>query len=214
MMVMLSEYRQLGPLAQVSAAVVVAALGYRIITTLSRKLSSSNLPTVDLVHSSKQHTFSKEIQDQLKLIAGVGIIDDCHSGSTVQHRSRVARDPSQPNLRQVHLIDSALLEEVDVKPGALGENITTRNFDLLSCSPGTTLCIGDVVLAVTGLRNPCQQIEAFQTGLLQRVLRTRDDGSLERRAGIMAVVIRGGTIVPGDVIRVAHPAIRVPMEKV
>ena len=199
-------------LVQVGAAAVIGALGYQIATRLAAHWLPQ--PKVMSLHSSTQHGFSKELQRQLSLVAGIGIDNDCHAGSTVQHRSRVARDPTQPNLRQVHLIDISVLEEVGVDPGALGENITTCNFDVLSCHPGTTLCIGDTVMSVTGLRNPCEQIEKYRKGLLHQLLRTRDNGTLERRAGIMAVVVRSGTIVAGDEIRVVHPATRVPMEKV
>lgn len=166
---------------------------------------------VTSVHCGSSHSFTKAGVEEIDLIAGQGVRGDVHAGSTVQHRSRVAADPSQPNLRQVHLLHSELFETMAghgyrVGPGDLGENITTRDIDLLELPIGTTLKIGsDALLAVTGLRNPCQQINRFQDGLLNTVLRRRADGSLERLAGIMAVVVFGGTVRPDDVIRVSLP---------
>jgi MOSC domain-containing protein YiiM len=94
------------------------------------------------------------------------------AGRTVQHRSRVAKDSSQPNLRQVHLIHAELFDELrdagfTVVPGDLGENVTTRGIDLLALPTGTRLRIGaEAMVEVTGLRNPCRQIERFQPGLM------------------------------------------------
>jgi MOSC domain-containing protein YiiM len=137
---------------------------------------------------------------------------DAHSGVTVQHRSRVARDPSQPNLRQVHLIHVELLDEVDeagftVPPGAMGENVTTSGIDLLSLPLGTHLRIGtEAVVEVTGLRNPCLQIEGYEPGLLKRMVGRDEAGNVVRRAGVMSVVLQGGVVRPGDAIAVELPA--------
>lgn len=145
------------------------------------------------------------------LVAGMGVEGDAHFGATVRHRSRVAADPTQPNLRQVHLLQGELLEELSaagltVAPGALGENITTRGIDLLASSTGTILRVGeDVLVAVTGLRNPCRQIEHFQDGLLDRVLDRDVDGRLIRRAGVMGVVVRGGKVTVGATIDAQPP---------
>ena len=138
----------------------------------------------------------------------MGVQGDAHFGATVQHRSRVKADPTQPNLRQVHLIHAELLEELlhegfSVQPGDLGENVTTRNLDLLALPVGAVLRIGDVLLGLTGLRNPCLQIEQFQSGLLKRV--TDNSGQGRHRAGVMAVVLRGGHISVGDAIEYALP---------
>jgi MOSC domain-containing protein YiiM len=130
---------------------------------------------------------------------------------TVQHRSRVAADPTQPNLRQVHLMHEELFDELArdgyaVKPGEMGENVTTRGLDLLALPRHTVLRIGaDAVVEVTGLRNPCLQIDAFQSGLLKQVVHRDDDGQLVRKAGIMGIVLHGGRIEPGDSIRVEPP---------
>lgn len=167
------------------------------------------------------HAFSKNNQDEIVLVAGLGVAGDAHQGATVKHRSRVARDPSQPNLRQVHLIHSELHDELQqagfaVAPGQLGENLTTRGIALLELPTGTYLHIGDeAVLQVTGLRNPCAQIEHFQPGLLAAVLDRDKNGNLIRKAGIMSVVLIGGVVRPGDGIRVVLPPVpHVPLQPV
>lgn len=160
---------------------------------------------------SGSHDFSKACCESLRLFSGIGIAGDAHAGATVQHRSRVAVDPSQPNLRQVHLIHHELLDQLaaegfDVAPGQLGENMTTRGMDLLALPTGTKLHIGETVLVeVTGLRNPCQQIEAFRPGLLGRLVHKREDGSIERLAGVMGIVLAGGEVACGDPVAVELP---------
>lgn len=158
------------------------------------------------------HGFSKPVVDHIVLIEGWGVEGDAHAGTTVQHRSRVARDPSQPNLRQVHLMHSELFDEVAaagyrVAPGQLGENVTTRGIDLLRLPTGTLLHLGaDACVRVTGLRNPCRQIDDFDPGLLREVLGRAEDGSVERRGGVMGVVVAGGVVRRGDPIRVELPS--------
>jgi MOSC domain-containing protein YiiM len=164
------------------------------------------------VASSDVHGFSKQLRDAVTVVEGLGITGDTHAGVTVQHRSRVRRDPSQPNLRQVHLIHSELFDELrgagyDVGPGDLGENVTTQGIDLLGLPRGTRLRLGaDVLLEVTGLRNPCQQINDFRAGLLKEVVRPDGDGGVIRKGGIMTVVLQGGLVRPGDPIAVELPA--------
>ena len=173
------------------------------------------MSSVVAVHRSAGHTFSKAGEAAVTLLEGLGVEGDAHAGVTVKHRSRVAADPTQPNLRQVHLLHAELLEELDVPAGALGENLTTRGVDLLSLSTGTLLHLGDAaVVELTGLRNPCHQIDDFRHGLLKRVVGLRGDGSVERRAGVMGVVRTGGVVRPGDQIVVSAPAVHVPMQKV
>jgi MOSC domain-containing protein YiiM len=167
------------------------------------------------VHRSGEHTFSKTSALSVTLLVGLGVEGDAHAGETVRHRSRVAADPTQPNLRQVHLLHAELLEELEVAPGSLGENVTTRGLDLLGLSAGTLLHLGDTaVVELTGLRNPCHQIDSYRHGLLKRVVGLRDDGSVERRAGVMGVVRTGGVVRAGDQIVVSAPAVHVPMERV
>jgi MOSC domain-containing protein YiiM len=167
------------------------------------------------------HRFSKCSAPQLRLIAGHGVEGDAHCSTTVKHRSRVAADPGQPNLRQVHLIHAELFTELaargfTVSPGELGENITTQGLDLLSLPRGTVLRIGaEVQLEVTGLRNPCGQIERFQPGLLAAVLDKGPGGEVIRKAGIMAVVRVGGMVRCGDTIGLELPAMpHLPLERV
>lgn len=162
------------------------------------------------VYTSADHSFSKQPVDEIELVAGLGVAGDCHKGARVRHRSRVAADPTQPNLRQVHLMHTELFDELrpdfDIKGGDLGENITTRGIDLLSLPTGALLKIGGTALvAITGLRNPCRQIDAFRPGLLKRVAHKGADGKLIRKAGVMGVVILGGTVRPGDGIGVTLP---------
>lgn len=178
-------------------------------------------PHVLAVHARAVHAFSKDAQPRIELLPGAGVAGDAHCGETVRHRSRVARDPTQPNLRQVHLLHAELLEDLqdrgfDVRPGQLGENLTTSGLPLLALSQGTLLAIGpQAVVRVTGLRNPCAQIESFRPGLLAAVLDRAADGSLVRKAGIMGVVVAGGPVHPGDTIAIAErPDRHVPLQPV
>lgn len=163
------------------------------------------------VSRSATHTLTKGNQVEIQLLEGLGVEGDAHAGVTVKHRSRVARDPSQPNLRQVHLIHAELHEELRdagfvLSAGQMGENITTRGIDLLGLPTGARLRIGaEAVIEVTGLRNPCKQMEEIQTGLMAAVLDRDQDGNLIRKAGVMAVVIAGGPIRPEDSIRLELP---------
>jgi MOSC domain-containing protein YiiM len=172
------------------------------------------------VHRDDAHRFSKFAVEAITLRAGLGVEGDAHFGATVQHRSRVARDPSAPNLRQVHLIADELLDELtergfQVAPGSLGENVTTRGLDLLALSAGTRLQLGaDALIDITGLRNPCVQLDRFQGGLQRAVLDRDAAGNLVRRAGVMAVVVQGGVVRPGDAISVVSPAVHRPLEPV
>ncbi|HEV8389413.1 MAG TPA: MOSC domain-containing protein [Dongiaceae bacterium] len=164
-------------------------------------------PTVLAVHRSPTHSFSKAPALSIRLIAGIGVEGDAHAGETVKHRSRVARDPTQPNLRQVHLIHAELHDELaakgfTVKPGDMGENITTRGIDLLGLPTGTRLLIGQAVIELTGLRNPCAQLDRFQAGLMQATLDSDAEGNLIRKAGVMGVVLVSGDVGTGYPIAV------------
>ena len=164
--------------------------------------------TVVAVSRNSAHTFSKLTESSIRLLPGLGVEGDAHLGTTVQHLSRIAVDPTQPNLRQVHLLHSELFDELRdagfaVAPGDIGENITTRGIDLLNLPVGAVLLIGDsAVIEVTGLRNPCVQLDRFQPGLLEAVR-----GSADRapQTGIMSIVLAAGEIRPGDPIRVELP---------
>ena len=164
------------------------------------------------VHRDGQHRFSKQASERIQLLLGLGVAGDAHCGATVQHRSRVAQNPNQPNLRQVHLLHAELFDELSAKgfsvqPGELGENITTRAIDLLALPVGTELHIGaEAILTLTGLRNPCNQIERFHSGLLSAVLAQAADGRLIRKAGVMAVVSQAGWVEPNDPISIRLPA--------
>ncbi|TLP48479.1 MOSC domain-containing protein [Cohaesibacter sp. CAU 1516] len=177
--------------------------------------------TILAVASSDHHGFSKALQTEIRLLEGLGVEGDAHMGETVKHRSRVRVDPTQPNLRQVHLIHSELFDEAagkgfSVKAGDLGENITTSGIDLLSLPTGTLLRIGATAeVTLTGLRNPCQQINDWQPGLLSVMLVKGDDGGLIRKAGVMGIVRAGGVVKPGDRISfILPPEPHKPLERV
>lgn len=167
--------------------------------------------TVTAVSVSAAHTFSKTERLSIRLVTGLGVSGDAHAGVKVKHRSRVATDPTQPNLRQVHLIHAELFEMLgarglDVAAGDLGENITTQGVYLLGLPTHTRLHLGaEVVVEVTGLRNPCVQLDAFQPGLLKAVLSRDAEGNLSRKAGVMGVVLAGGEVGPGAEIGVELP---------
>lgn len=173
------------------------------------------------VSSSPKHTMSKPNRGAIRLLAGLGVEGDAHFGATVKHRSRVARDATRPNLRQVHLIHAELIDELGrvgfaLDPGQMGENVTTRGVDLLGLPAGTRLRLGvGAVIEVTGLRNPCKQLDGLKPGLMAALLDHDAEGRLIRRAGIMAIVLAGGEVVPGDAIEVElpHPPHR-PLEPV
>lgn len=168
--------------------------------------------SVRAVHRRAGHGVGKDTQESIDVVAGMGVVGDAHFGETVQHRSRVAADPSQPNLRQVHLLHTELLDELAnagfaVGPGTMGENITTVGVDLLGLPRGTVLRIGDdAMIEITGLRNPCAQLNEIADGLMAATLERAPDGSLIRKAGVMGIVITGGPIRAGDPIRVALPS--------
>jgi len=167
--------------------------------------------TVIAVSKSPGHSFSKPNQKSIKLLRGLGVEGDAHLGEKVQHRSRVAKDPNQPNLRQVHLIHAELHDELrergfDVSPGQMGENITTRGINLLGLPAGTRLHIGKTaIVEVTGLRNPCSQLDDFQQGLLKTVLDRDEQGNLIRKAGVMGIVLTDGVVYVNDDIRMKLP---------
>jgi MOSC domain-containing protein YiiM len=167
--------------------------------------------TILAVSKNGTHTFSKPNQDRIVLLAGLGVEGDAHMGETVKHRSRVRKDPTQPNLRQVHLIHAELYDELNasgfnVSVGEMGENITTRGVDLLGLPTGTRLHLGSTaIVEVTGLRNPCYQLDDFQEGLMKAVLDKDEQGNLIRKAGVMSIVLAGGEVRAGDPIRVELP---------
>lgn len=180
-------------------------------TRHNRGVSSEETGSVAGLYRSAEHAFSKTAQQQIDLVAGLGVAGDAHSGATARHRSRVAADPTQPNLRQVHLVPGELHDELqaagfDVSPGDIGENITTRGVDLLSLPTGTLLQLGErALVALTGLRNPCRQLDDFRPGLMRAVLDRSSDGELVRRAGVMGVVVLGGRVEVGDLIQIGLP---------
>jgi len=168
--------------------------------------------TVVSVHLSPTHSFSKPSALQIRLLEGRGVEGDAHCGESVQHRSRSDKRPPAPNLRQVHLMPAELFDELAtqgfrVEPGELGENITTRGIDLLALPEGTALHIGAAaVVTLTGLRTPCAQIEAFQSGLQRAVLDRTQPGRPRPKAGVLGVVAAGGSVAPDDTIVIVLPA--------
>lgn len=178
---------------------------------LSAPAPGTDVATVVSVSLNPAHRFSKIVQTRIRLLKGLGVEGDAHMGEKVKHRSRVAQNPNQPNLRQVHLLQSEVFEELaakgfDLKQGDIGENILTTGVDLLSLPVGTVLHIGsDAVVELTGLRNPCVQIEDFQAGLLKAFLGKTEDGQIIRKSGVMSVVKNSGWVEAGDTIRIELP---------
>jgi len=158
------------------------------------------------------HHFSKIPSLSIRLLRGLGVAGDAHMGETVKHRSHVRKGPTQPNLRQGHLIHAELFDELRakgfmVRPGDLGENVTTPGIDLLALPTGTRLHLGaSAVVEITGLRNPCIQLDDFQKGLMAATLDRDADGNLIRKAGIMSIVLLEGDVRPGDTVRAEMPA--------
>ena len=182
---------------------------------------TKNMPIVKAVNLSEEYTFSKSNKESIMLLEGLGVEGDIHLGKTVRHRSRVRKDPTVANLRQVHLIHSELHDELkekgfDVKPGEMGENVTTTGLDILGLPRDTILHLGaEAQIQITGLRNPCSQLDNFQPGLMKAVLDKDEEGNLIRKSGIMSIVLKGGIVRPGDAIRVEFPeGQRVALEKV
>jgi MOSC domain-containing protein YiiM len=166
---------------------------------------------VAAVSRSPAHDFAKPNEPGITLLAGLGVEGDAHLGATVKHRSRAKKDPTAPNLRQVHLLHAELLDELraggfDLSPGQLGENVTSTGIDLLGLPVGATLYLGaTAVVQVTGLRNPCYQLDDLMPGLMKATLGRDADGKLIRKAGVMSVVLAGGVVRPGDEIRIELP---------
>ncbi len=163
------------------------------------------------VSRGADHALGKPVVGAITLLVGLGVEGDAHCGETVQHRSRVTRDPTARNLRQVHLIHAELHQQLrgrgfEVGPGEVGENVTTAGVPLLALPAGTRLRLGEeAVVELTGLRNPCKQLEGHAEGLLAAVLNRDASGQLVRLAGVMAVVTQGGRVVAGDTIEVELP---------
>lgn len=170
------------------------------------------MATVVAVAAHPAHAFSKPVKMSIHLVTGLGVEGDAHLGATVKHRSRVARDPSVANLRQVHLLHAELLDELAAKgfpvaPGDIGENVLTWGIALLELPRGTRLQLGpNAIVELTGLRNPCAQLDNFRPGLMAAVLDRDPDGRLMRKAGVMAIVVNGGEIAAGDPVSVRLPA--------
>jgi len=170
------------------------------------------MPVVTSVSRSGRHTFSKPVVLTIRLVPGLGVEGDAHLGEKVKHRSRVRKNPDDPNLRQVHLIHEELFDELrqagfSVCAGDMGENVTTRGLDLLSLPKGARLHIGDeALIEITGLRNPCRKLNRLQARLMAATLDRDAEGQLIRKAGVMSIVVAGGEVRAGDPIRVELPA--------
>jgi len=167
-------------------------------------------PTVIAVASDSEHNVIKPVRESIKLIAGLGIEGDAHAGKKIQHRYDKNRNPDAPNLRQVHLMHAELFDQMaelgmTVKPGQMGENITTRNIDILGLPRGTHLKMGEAVIEVTGLRNPCKHLNKVAIGLMAACISRYDDGAIFPQSGVMGIVIAGGDIRAGDEIQIITP---------
>lgn len=169
-------------------------------------------PSVIAVHKKSSYSFHKDTVPTIYLVAGIGVEGDIHSGETVKHRSRVRRDPAQPNLRQVHLMPSELFDELKekgfkVRVGELGENITTSGIDLINLPKDTRMIFeSGAEIQITGLRNPCHQLDDWQKGLLKACLEKDAEGNLIRKAGVMAIVLKGGKVSAKETVRILKPS--------
>ncbi len=166
--------------------------------------------TILAVSRAEEHGFSKEPRESIKLLAGLGVEGDAHAGKTVQHLYQIKRDPTQPNRAQVHFLQVELFDEMaalgfTLKPGAMGENVLTRGLDLITLPTGTLFQIGEAIVEISGIRDPCKKIDALGKGLTKALLDKDADGQIVRKAGIMGVVVRSGVIAPGDTIEVTLP---------
>ena len=170
-----------------------------------------NNAIVRSVSKSSAHTFTKFNCHKISLLKGLGVEGDAHMGQKVKHRSRVAKDPNQPNLRQVHLIHSELFDELkhkgfNIKDGEIGENITTKGIELLALPKDTILSIGETAkIKLTGLRNPCKQLDSIKNGLMKAVLDRDENGNLVRKSGVMGIILEGGDVKSGDKITYELP---------
>lgn len=177
----------------------------------TRAVDFAETARVEAVALAPRHGFSKQAAPRITLRAGIGVEGDAHAGTTVKHRSRVAIDPAQPNLRQVHLVHAELFDDLcregfDLAPGVIGENVLTRGLALLALPAGTRLRLGaDAVVEVTGLRNPCAQLDQFQRGLMRAMIDKAPDGTIIRKAGVMAIVVTSGVVTVCDKIAVTLP---------
>lgn len=166
---------------------------------------------VTSVSRSMKHGVGKHVVDEVRLVEGLGVEGDAHKGATVKHRSRVKKNPNQPNLRQVHLVAAELIDELvaqdfPVGPGVMGENVLTRGIDLCALPYRTRLRLGEhALIEISGLRNPCKQLEAIKKGLMAATLDRDDEGNLVRKLGVMAVILEGGVVRPGDPVEVLLP---------
>ncbi|MBC7723942.1 MAG: MOSC domain-containing protein [Burkholderiaceae bacterium] len=169
-------------------------------------------PAVVSVSRDDAHRFSKPTADTITLIAGFGVAGDAHAGATTQHRYLAAKEPSTPNLTQVHLIPVELFSDLGrrgfaVGSGELGENVTTRGLVLETLPLGTRLHLGETaIIELTGLRSPCSLINRFQRGLMKTMIDRDGAGQVVRRAGVMGIVLAGGELRASDPIRVELPA--------
>ena len=172
---------------------------------------ANETPAVIAVARDDAHRFSKPLREEITLVAGHGVEGDAHAGPTMIRRVRYRPTETLPNLRQVHLIHHELFDEIAaegfaVAPGQLGENVTTRGVDLLALPRGTRIRLGDdAEVEITGLRNPCKQINAFQAGLMKRLLARGPDGQVVRLVGVMAIVLSDGVVRTGDALSITLP---------
>lgn len=167
-------------------------------------------PKVITVASDTNHNIGKPVRERIKLIAGWGVEGDAHAGKTIQHRYDKKRNPNAPNLRQVHLMHSELFDQMQasgmtVGPGQMGENITTRGIDILNLPRGTQLKIGEAVIEVTGLRNPCKYLNKIAPGLIKACLAKHEDGTNFPQSGVMGIILAGGDVKAGDAIQIIRP---------
>ena len=167
---------------------------------------------VEAVSANIDHGFSKATMDVIRVIRSYGVETDAHFGTKVQHLHLIKKDPTRPNLRQVHLIALERINEWNtlghpVRCGSLGENITTSGVDLEHLPAGTRIRFqSGAEILLTGLRKPCHQVDKFSPGLLKLTVSETKDAEIPFRIGVMGVVLVTGEIVRGEGIQLLLPS--------
>ena len=130
--------------------------------------------------------------ESVEVVAGKGISGDA------RYFGRLSRDTGQPTRRQVTLMEREQIAEhatalglPSIAPGAVRSNIETTGINLIGLL-GRDIQIGEAVLRLYAPRDPCAKMDAICQGLRARML--------DQRQGVLAEVVRSGTVRVGDAI--------------
>jgi MOSC domain-containing protein YiiM len=144
--------------------------------------------------------------EAIQLIEDFGVSGDYHAGKLIRHRYWAAKDPTHPNHRQVLLVDTSIYADlasqgIALKPGMLGENVVVDGIQVMTLAVGARLQLGDALLELTEVRNPCYQLNEMHPDLLEAV-KPEVDGQPRRNAGMFARILTGGWVRPGNPVLV------------